>query len=146
MSSYQISPKNICVPYIIYRRQLKRLLRHTGSFVHGPVPADQALRVGRSRPADAAYVVGLKPKGEKVRGVQGMGRGTLSASYVLASPMVPKPRNQCIDYGTDSAGGWVGKPKFSTVILWPIAKAAESILSQVSCCYAHLCLMRRVTI
>ena len=37
-----------------------------------------------------------------------MGRGTLSASHGLASSMVLKPRNQCIDHGTDSAGGRVG--------------------------------------
>ena len=75
-----------------------------------------------------------------------MGRGTLSASYVLASSMVPKPRNQCIDHGTDFAGGWVGLTKFSTAILWPIAKATEFVLAQVSRWYAHICLTCRVTI
>ena len=35
---------------------------------------------------------------------------------------------------------------FSTVILWPIAKATEFVLAQVSRWYAHICLTCRVTI
>jgi hypothetical protein len=31
----------------------------------GPVPADQALRAGRSRPTDTADAAGLKSRGEK---------------------------------------------------------------------------------
>ncbi len=41
----------------------------------GPVPADQALRVGRSRPTDTADAAGLKPRGERESGTSLTGTG-----------------------------------------------------------------------
>ncbi len=45
------------------------------SLSHGPVPADQALRVRRSRPTYMTDAAGLKPRGERESGTSLTGTG-----------------------------------------------------------------------